>query len=151
MSPAEARQRLEQLETDHGPRCNWVWARLGMCPLANALEQLAMLAKRTATTLGGDSADAMATHPEAPNSPEQIKRFVRYGASPRAMQALILAGRAYALLCGRAWVCEDDIRAIAHPVLRHRMIPTFDAKLESITNNHLVDTLIAAIPNLRAA
>ena len=93
----------------------------------------------------------MATHPEAPNSPEQIKRFVRYGASPRAMQALILAGRAYALLCGRAWVCEDDIRAIAHPVLRHRMIPTFDAKLEGITNNNLVDTLIAAIPNLRAA
>jgi MoxR-like ATPase len=92
----------------------------------------------------------MATHPEAPNSPEEIKRFVRYGASPRAMQALILAGRAYALLCGRAWVCEDDIRAIAHPVLRHRMIPTFDAKLEGITNNNLVDTLIAALPNLQA-
>jgi hypothetical protein len=61
MNPAEARQRLEQLETDHGPRRKWVWARLGLCPLANALEHLAMLAKRTATTLGGDSADAMAT------------------------------------------------------------------------------------------
>ena len=60
MKPAEARQRLEQLEAEHGPRRKWVWARLGMCPLANALEHLAMLAKRTATTLGGDSADAMA-------------------------------------------------------------------------------------------
>ena len=60
MKPAEARHHLEQLEAAHGPRRKWVWARLGMCPLANALEHLATLAKRTATTLGGDSADAMA-------------------------------------------------------------------------------------------
>ena len=93
----------------------------------------------------------MATHPESNNAPDQVRRFVRYGASPRAMQALVLAGRAYALLCGRAWVCEDDIRAVAHPVLRHRMIPTFDAKLEGVTNNKLVDAIINAVPNLRAA
>jgi hypothetical protein len=60
MKPTEARQRLQQLETEHSPRRKWVWARLGKCPLANALEHLAMLAKRTAATLGGDSADAMA-------------------------------------------------------------------------------------------
>jgi len=60
MNPAEARQRLEQLEVENHPRRKWVWARLGMCPLANALEHLAMLAKRTTTTLGGDSADAIA-------------------------------------------------------------------------------------------
>ena len=93
----------------------------------------------------------MATHPNSPRAPEQVKRFVRYGASPRAMQALILAGRAYALLCGRAWVSEDDVRAIAHPVLRHRMIPTFDAKLEGVTNNDLVDVLLASIAPVRAA
>jgi len=60
MKSAEARQRLEQLETEHSPRRKWVWARLGKCPLANALEHLAMLAKRTAATVGGDSADVMA-------------------------------------------------------------------------------------------
>ncbi|HUU17851.1 MAG TPA: BREX-1 system phosphatase PglZ type B [Sedimentisphaerales bacterium] len=60
MKPAEARQRLEQLEAEHGQRRGWVWVRLGMCPLANALGHLAVLAKRTAATLGGDSADAMA-------------------------------------------------------------------------------------------
>jgi len=60
MNPAEARRRLGELEAEHGPRRSWAWARLGMCPLANALEHLAMLAKRTATTLGGDSAEAMA-------------------------------------------------------------------------------------------
>ncbi len=93
----------------------------------------------------------MATHPSAPGAPEQVRRFVRYGASPRAMQALILAGRAYALLCGRGWVSEDDVRAVAHPVLRHRMIPTFDAKLESVTNNDLVDVLLGSITPVRAA
>jgi len=60
MKPAEARQRLDALETEHGVRRGWVWARLGMCPLANALGHLAVMAKRTAATLGGDSADAMA-------------------------------------------------------------------------------------------
>ncbi|MCL5279437.1 MAG: BREX-1 system phosphatase PglZ type B [Planctomycetes bacterium] len=60
MKPADARQRLEQLEAEHGPRRGWVWARLGMCPLANAMAHLAVLAKRTTATLGGDSADAMA-------------------------------------------------------------------------------------------
>ena len=56
----EARQRLGQLEKEHAPRRRWVWARLGMCPLASALEHLAVLATRTTATLGGDSAEAMA-------------------------------------------------------------------------------------------
>ncbi|HUT94081.1 MAG TPA: BREX-1 system phosphatase PglZ type B [Thermoguttaceae bacterium] len=60
MKPADARQRLEQLETEHGVRRGWVWARLGLCPLAEAMGHLAVLAKRTATTLGGESTDAMA-------------------------------------------------------------------------------------------
>ena len=60
MKPDEARQRLEQLEENHGARRNWVWARLGMSPLANALEHLAVLAKRTRMPLGGESVDAMA-------------------------------------------------------------------------------------------
>ncbi len=94
----------------------------------------------------------LATHPEAPDAPESIRKYVRYGASPRAMQALILAGRAHALLCGRAWMSEEDIHQVAHPVLRHRMIPSFDAKLEHVTNNDLVDQLLAtATQQVRAA
>ncbi|MBL4689220.1 MAG: AAA family ATPase [Nannocystaceae bacterium] len=92
----------------------------------------------------------MATHPDSPDAPESIRKYVRYGASPRAMQSLILAGRAYALLCGRAWVGEDDLRQVAHPVLRHRMIPSFDAKLENITNNDLVDNLLSTVSEVRA-
>jgi hypothetical protein len=60
INPVEARHRLEQLETEHGPRRKWVWELLGRCFLANALRHLAMLGKQTAATLGGDSADAMA-------------------------------------------------------------------------------------------
>lgn len=60
MKPDEARLQLEQLEKTHGMRRSWVWARLGMSPLANALEHLAVLAKSTKMPLGGDSVDAMA-------------------------------------------------------------------------------------------
>ncbi|MGC9455827.1 MAG: BREX-1 system phosphatase PglZ type B, partial [Phycisphaerae bacterium] len=60
MEPAEARQRLEALEGEHGVRRDWVWASLGLCPLADAMAHLAVLAKRSATTVGGDSAEAMA-------------------------------------------------------------------------------------------
>jgi len=60
MRPADARQRLKQLEAEHETRRAWVWARLGMCPLAEVMKHLGTLAKRTATTLGGDSAEAMA-------------------------------------------------------------------------------------------
>ena len=60
MSPAEARQALMAAEAEHGPRRGWVWARLGMCPLAEAVAHLAVLAKRTSAALGGESAEAMA-------------------------------------------------------------------------------------------
>lgn len=60
MKQVEARQQLERLESEHGIRRDWVWARLGMCPLAEALAHLSVLAKRTATILGGDSVEMMA-------------------------------------------------------------------------------------------
>jgi MoxR-like ATPase len=62
------------------------------------------------------------------------------------MQALILAGRAHALMSGRPWVAEDDVRAVAHLVLRHRMILSFDARLENVTTNQIVDALLSKAP-----
>jgi MoxR-like ATPase len=91
-----------------------------------------------------------ATHPNQPTAPDPVKRFVRYGASPRAMQALLLAGRANALMSGRAWVAEEDIRGVAHLVLRHRMILSFDARLENVTSNQLVDSLLERAPRIAA-
>ncbi len=78
MKPPEARQNLEQLEAEHGPRRGWVWAKLDLCPLANALGHLAELAKRTTTTLGGESAAVMA----------QLYTESGYLADDRALRAL---------------------------------------------------------------
>ncbi len=87
----------------------------------------------------------MATHSDQPGSPARIKRYVKFGASPRAMQALLLAGRASALLAGRAWVGADDLAAVAAPVLRHRMILGFDATLDGITTDALVADALTAL------
>jgi hypothetical protein len=60
-SPAEARQKINELETRHNKRRDWVWARIGQCPLAMALEHLAVMAKEASQSMGGDSADTMAS------------------------------------------------------------------------------------------
>ncbi|MFT7521648.1 MAG: MoxR-like ATPase [Kiritimatiellia bacterium] len=88
----------------------------------------------------------LATHPDQASSPELVKRLVRYGASPRAMQGLMLASRAVALLEGRPWVSEKDILEVALPVLRHRMILAFEAELENISPHQVVEAVLASVP-----
>ncbi|MGN6108387.1 MAG: AAA family ATPase [Kofleriaceae bacterium] len=87
----------------------------------------------------------LATHPDHPSAPARVRELVRFGASPRAMQSLLLAGRAHALLAGRAWVGAEDLVAIAPPVLRHRMILGFDATLDGVSTDALVADVIAAM------
>ncbi|HVV82632.1 MAG TPA: MoxR family ATPase [Kofleriaceae bacterium] len=87
----------------------------------------------------------LATHADHPGAPARVKKYVKFGASPRAMQALLLAGRAHALLAGRAWVGKDDLAAVAAPVLRHRMILGFDATLDGITTDALVADALATL------
>ena len=93
----------------------------------------------------------LATHPESEASPPVVKKFVKYGASPRAMQALMLAGRAEALMAGRPWVSGTDLKKVAHPILRHRMILGFDAELEGVTADQIVDAVLAKVPVAKAA
>lgn len=71
---------------------------------------------------------------------------IRYGASPRASIWLTLTSRANALLDGRAYVVPGDIKRVAHDVLRHRVIPTYEADAEGITSDKLVDRLLETIP-----
>ena len=84
----------------------------------------------------------MATHPDQPDAPPAVRRFCRYGASPRAMQALILAGRAEALLAGRPWVAAEDLTKTAHAILGHRLILNFEAELEGTRAADLVDAVL---------
>lgn len=88
----------------------------------------------------------MATHPDHDAAPRSVREFVRYGASPRAMQGLIVGGRAHALRHARSWVTEEDLRAVAPAVLRHRLVATFEAQLEGKTPVALVHDVLAALP-----
>ena len=75
-----------------------------------------------------------------------IKKWVNYGASVRAAQWMILGGKARALMHGRYHVGFDDIRALAHPVLRHRILLNFHAQSERVTTDQIVAQLIKAVP-----
>jgi MoxR-like ATPase len=75
-----------------------------------------------------------------------VREWVKWGAGLRASQALILAGKARALLHGRYHVSIVDIQALARPVLRHRIIPNFYAESERVTPDHIVDRLLSAVP-----
>ena len=78
-------------------------------------------------------------------SPDNVKKWVAFGASVRAAQYLILGGKARALTSGRYHVSFEDIRALAHPVLRHRIITNFHAQSEGITSDTLVDRLLESV------
>jgi MoxR-like ATPase len=86
-----------------------------------------------------------ATRPEDSTSPEFIKRWIRCGASPRASQNLILAGRARAALHGRYNVACEDITALAVPVLRHRLIRSFHADADNKSSDQIIQQLIGQI------
>jgi MoxR-like ATPase len=79
-------------------------------------------------------------------SPEFVKKWVAYGASVRAAQYLVLGGKARAITRGRDHVTFEDIQALAHPVLRHRVLTNFHAESEGRTAGEMVDMLIDAVP-----
>ncbi|HLU24935.1 MAG TPA: MoxR family ATPase [Longimicrobiales bacterium] len=79
-------------------------------------------------------------------APDFIRKWVSYGASVRAAQYLVLGGKARALMRGRYHVSFEDIRALAHPVLRHRILTNFHAESERITTDQIIDWLLEAVP-----
>jgi MoxR-like ATPase len=87
----------------------------------------------------------LGTHPDSPYATPLIKRYVRYGASPRAAQALVLAGKIHALRNGQAFVSADDIRAVAMPALRHRVLLNFEGEAEQVNPDTLIDELLAGV------
>ena len=88
---------------------------------------------------------ARLSRPSANDAPEFIRKWVSYGASVRAAQYLILGGKARALMSGRYHVGFEDVRALAHPVLRHRILTNFHAQSERVTSDQLVDQLLNAV------
>src|SRR5512134_3961082 len=91
-----------------------------------------------------------ASRPKSSTAPEQIKKWAAFGASVRAAQYLVLGSKARALTGGRYHVSFDDIRALAHPVMRHRVLTNFHAQSEGITSDTLIDRLLEAVPTPRS-
>ncbi len=86
-----------------------------------------------------------ATRPDDSRAPELVKQYVRWGAGPRAGQSLILGAKANALLGGRLVVSPADIKRVATPVLRHRVLPNFAAEAESVGAERIIEDLLARI------
>jgi MoxR-like ATPase len=87
-----------------------------------------------------------ATRPTDPSAPTCVRDWVRWGAGPRAGQALLLGAKASALLDGRPAPSLDDLRRIAHPVLRHRVLPNFRAEADGVDADRVITELLAAVP-----
>ena len=86
------------------------------------------------------------TNPETPDAPPDVKRFARYGSSPRGLQALVLGGKVRGLLEGRYNVAFEDVRAVAPAALRHRIILGFEADAEGVTTDKLVHEVVSTTP-----
>jgi MoxR-like ATPase len=136
-------------------------------------DELAEIARRTTGTdepdlhpvAGGDDLEAMsrlarevpiaehvmdhavalvlATHPDRDGAPDEVRRYVRWGASPRALQTLVLSGRIRALLAGRFNVAFEDLNAVALPALRHRIFLNFEADAEGVGADVIVNAVLA--------
>ena len=92
---------------------------------------------------------ARATRPNEPEAPDYVKEWVQWGAGPRASLYMILGGKARAILQGRYHVTTDDVDSVAYPVLRHRIITTFNAEAEGIKADQVIARLLETVPKRR--
>lgn len=90
------------------------------------------------------------THPDRTEL-ESVKRYVRFGASPRGLQTIVLASKVRALLEGRYNVAFDDLVAVAHPSLRHRVFLQFEAEADSVTADQLIDEILEKTDKAKSA
>jgi MoxR-like ATPase len=90
-----------------------------------------------------------ATHPDGEGALDQVKQFVRFGSSPRGAQALLLAAKIRALFEGRFAASLDDVRAVALPALRHRVLLNFEGEAEGIKTDDLIKDIIKKLPDTK--
>ena len=90
----------------------------------------------------------VASHPEHPNAPPLVKQYLRYGASPRGAQALILGAKITALFAGRLNVAFEDVAAVAPAALRHRLLLNFEGQAEGVTTDAVITELLEKVPQV---
>jgi MoxR-like ATPase len=84
-----------------------------------------------------------ATRPDSDQAPEMVRRFVRHGAGTRGVQAVVLAAKVRALVAGRSEATGDDLRAVARPALRHRVVLNFEGAAENVPMDNVIDAVVA--------
>src|SRR4051794_32963987 len=146
-TPQDEIQIMKQATTEYRPQ-------LGHLLDGPAILQLQQIVRRVpvADHVYSYARDLVrATRPQQPGVPAFINDLVQWGAGPRASIYLILAGKARAILHGRVHVTTDDIAAVAHPVLRHRILTTFSAEAAGMNSDKVIDRLLKEVPKGAAA
>ena len=110
-----------------------------------ALQRMVREVPAAAPALAYAAGLARATRPDDVTAPALVRQYVRWGAGPRAGQALILGAKAHALLEGRHAVAPEDIRRVAAPVLRHRVLPNFAAEAEGVTAEKVIAEVLERV------
>ena len=98
--------------------------------------------------LGRPKSKQSCGRPKQKGTPDFVNEWVSWGAGTRAAQYLVLGAKARALLQGRAHVAPDDIRALAHPALRHRILINYRAEAEGVSVEKVIDRLLETVPAL---
>ncbi len=114
-------------------------------PALNDMIQLAREVPIAAYVQDYALALVLATHPEREEAPAPVRQYVRYGASPRGLQALVIGGQVRALLEGRYNLSVDDLKAVSYPALRHRLILNFEAQAEGVAADRIIEQMLEAV------
>lgn len=93
---------------------------------------------------------ALATHPEEANCHNMVKKYVRFGVSPRGIQAVILGAKVAALLNRRSYVANDDVRSVLLPALRHRVLLNFEAEAEQLETDEILNAILESVAEVKA-
>ena len=137
---------IDRTTTDHRPEVSRVVSRediLGMQKLVRTVPVARHVQDYAVRLL-------QATHPEISDVSKKVKRFVRTGASPRGAQAILLAAKIRALLEGRFAASIDDVRAVASPALRHRILLSFEGEAEGVRTDEVIAEILEKLPESAA-
>ena len=133
---------LDRTTSGHTPTAAALWTAEQVIAMRRAarLAPIARPVQEYAIRLG------LATRPEGDRPAEPVRRYIRIGASPRGVQAMVLGAKVHALIRGRAHVAREDIRAVALPALRHRVLLNFEGEAERIDLDDLLQDLVDNVP-----
>ncbi len=133
---------LDRTTSGHTPTAAALWTGEQVIAMRRAarLAPIARPVQDYAIRLG------LATRPEGDRPAEAVRRYLRIGASPRGVQAMVLGAKVHALIRGRAHVAREDIRAVALPALRHRLLLNFEGEAERIDLDDLLQDLVDSVP-----